>query len=227
VTRALCARIARRRRNEVRVRALAAAVGPRWVENTEMRPRARSEGLVIRDRRRDVARLAQPSVLSTPRPFRVPLADGRRTVADLAALLGQGADHALVHAASSSSGRRAGDAPLGRAGPTPRAAQAGRPRPRYSPWWDLAPRAHRPGRRHCIPAASCNAENVGRPATTQPPPSARLTSPDRRRLHSQPVVRAARIIARRFSRRRGRDRAARSDESGGHEDRRVRSTPAR
>jgi hypothetical protein len=68
-----------------------------------MRPRARSAGLVIRDLPDEVVvydtARHQAHCLNRTAGFVFRRADGRRTVAEIAALLGPGADDGLVHAA--------------------------------------------------------------------------------------------------------------------------------
>ncbi len=136
-----------------------------------MRPLARSDGLVVRHLRDEVVvydtRSHQAHCLNSTAAFVFRHSDGRRTAAEIAALLGPGADEGLVHAALD----QLSEAGLLEAGPVPAAPapsrrevlrQVGLGAAVLAPAVAslLVPTAAEAAGT-CIPAGACNGSNNG------------------------------------------------------------------
>jgi Coenzyme PQQ synthesis protein D (PqqD) len=144
-----------------------------------MRPRARSAGLVIRDLPDEVVvydtRSHRAHCLNPTAALVFRRADGRRTVTEIAAFLGPGADHAVVHAALD----QLAAAGLLETCPAPRAPassrrhvlrQVGLGAALLAPVvTSLLVPTPAQAAATCIPVASCTAGNVGQPCYNSNP----------------------------------------------------------
>jgi len=144
-----------------------------------MRPLARSAGLVIRDLPDEIvvydSRSHQAHCLNPTAALVFRNADGRRPVAEIAALLGPGADHALVHAALEQL-TAAGllETCPASAAPAPSRRellrQVGLGAVLLAPVvTSLLVPTPAEAAATCIPAANCNAGNVGQPCYNSNP----------------------------------------------------------